>query len=247
MILRLLAIGLVAAGAIRLGTLTTDEDDPPADDSADVGFARDMIRHHGQAVQLAELVRDRTDDPAIRTLALDISHTQQAQIGMMLGWLRLWDRRPTDIGSSRAWMGHPMSGSMPGMADDEDVERLTRLDGRPAEELFLRLMIPHHQGGVLMAEAGRDLAEVAAVRTLADTIAQSQTAEIDYLEQLLSDRGEQALVDEPPAMPAVSPTDDAAMPLEAVGRWWLVAVGAVALCCLLLDTIRIGRRERDGD
>ena len=247
MILRLLAIGLVAAGSVRLGTLITEDDDPPADDSADVGFARDMIQHHGQAVQLAELIRDRTDDPAIRTLALDISLTQQAQIWMMHGWLRLWGRRPTDIGSTMAWMGHPTSGPMPGMASNEDVDRLTELDGPAAEDLFLRLMIPHHQGGVLMAEAGRDLAEVAPVRTLADTIAQSQAAEIDYLEQLLADRGERALVDEPPAMPAVSPTDDAAMPLEAVGRWWLVAVGAVALGYLLLDIIRIGRRERVGD
>lgn len=244
MILRLLAIGLVAAGSVRLGTLITEDDDPPADDSADVGFARDMIQHHGQAVQLAELIRDRTDDPAIRTLALDISLTQQAQIGMMQGWLRLWGRRPTDIGSTMAWMGHPTSGPMPGMASNEDVDRLTELDGPAAEDLFLRLMIAHHEGGVLMAEAGRDLAEVAPVRTLADTIASSQAAEIDYIEQLLADRGETVVTGEPPTMPAVNATDDEDLPFEAVGRWWLVAIGTFALAWLIIDTLRSGRQER---
>ena len=245
MILRLLAIGLVAAGSVRLGTLITEDDDPPADDSADVGFARDMIQHHGQAVQLAELIRDRTDDPAIRTLALDISLTQQAQIGMMQGWLRLWGRRPTDIGSTMAWMGHPTSGPMPGMASNEDVDRLTELDGPAAEDLFLRLMIPHHQGGVLMAEAGSELAQIAAVRTLAETIASSQTSEIDYLGQHLADRGEPDFAGEPPVMPAVSPTDDEDLPFEAIEGWWLVAVGALALGWLIIDALRFGRPERN--
>ena len=103
MILRLLAVVFVAAGALRLGAVITEGDRPPSDESADVGFARDMIQHHGQAVELAELVRDRTDDPEMRTLALDISLTQQAQIGMFMGWLRLWDLRQADIGSTMAW------------------------------------------------------------------------------------------------------------------------------------------------
>jgi uncharacterized protein (DUF305 family) len=53
----------------------------------DRAFARDMIVHHGQAVQLAETVRHRTNSDAMRLLVSDISLTQQAQIGIMQGWL----------------------------------------------------------------------------------------------------------------------------------------------------------------
>ncbi|HMN29918.1 MAG TPA: DUF305 domain-containing protein, partial [Caldilineaceae bacterium] len=62
----------------------------PAEGSAEVGFARDMAMHHAQAVNLAMLLRDRSDDEEMRQLALDILLTQQAQIGMMQGWLAVW-------------------------------------------------------------------------------------------------------------------------------------------------------------
>jgi uncharacterized protein (DUF305 family) len=44
-----------------------------------------MIVHHAQAVEMAEIVRDRTQSDDIRILASDISLTQQAQIGIMQG------------------------------------------------------------------------------------------------------------------------------------------------------------------
>jgi len=37
--------------------------------SAEAGFARDMQVHHDQGVELAMIVRDRTDDPDVRLLA----------------------------------------------------------------------------------------------------------------------------------------------------------------------------------
>ena len=60
---------------------------PPGNDSAEAGFARDMIVHHAQAVQMAEIVRDKTNSDDMRLLAADISLTQQGQIGIMQGWL----------------------------------------------------------------------------------------------------------------------------------------------------------------
>ena len=60
---------------------------PPGNDSAEAGFARDMIVHHAQAVQMAEIVRDKTKSDSMRLLAADISLTQQAQVGIMQGWL----------------------------------------------------------------------------------------------------------------------------------------------------------------
>jgi uncharacterized protein (DUF305 family) len=58
---------------------------PPGNDSAEAGFARDMIVHHAQAVQMAEIIRDKTNSDDMRLLAADISLTQQGQIGIMQG------------------------------------------------------------------------------------------------------------------------------------------------------------------
>lgn len=52
----------------------------PGNDSAEAGFARDMIVHHSQAVEMAGIVRDRTQNDRIKTLATDIALTQQAQM-----------------------------------------------------------------------------------------------------------------------------------------------------------------------
>ncbi len=80
----------------------------PGEGSAEAGFARDMIVHHAQAVQMAEIVRDRTQSDDMRLLAADISLTQQAQIGIMQGWLQVWGLPISGAEPAMAWMGHPM-------------------------------------------------------------------------------------------------------------------------------------------
>src|SRR5215216_7678359 len=124
----------------------------PGDDSLEAGFARDMIVHHDQAVTMALSIRDRTTDPAIKTLATDILLTQENQIGQMLGWLTVWGLSATGVEPAMAWMGHPTTGPMPGMATPEELKNLEGSSGDSADQLFLQLMIRHHQGAIPMAE-----------------------------------------------------------------------------------------------
>jgi uncharacterized protein (DUF305 family) len=192
------AVAALVLGAV-LGILISGETEP-GDTSAEAGFARDMSVHHAQAVELAFLVRDRSDDEAIRTMAYDIINTQRAQIGMFSGWLQQWDLPMTSTASPMAWTDapHGMDGmgsmevesydDMPGMASDADVERLREADGAPAEIIFLELMIEHHAGGVEMAEAVLPLTDRSEVDYLAETIVAGQQAEIATMEQLLADR-----------------------------------------------------------
>ena len=189
-----LVLGLVL-GALLLGSEPT-----PDSGSAEAGFARDMSVHHAQAVEMAFMIRDRTDDPAIRSMAYDIINTQRAQIGMFSGWLQQWDLPQTDASvDPMAWAdGHGMEGmdgmsiesydDMPGMASDEQLDELSAAKGVKAETLFLELMIEHHRGGVDMAEAVLPLTDRDEVQYLADTIVTGQQAEIDTMEQMLADR-----------------------------------------------------------
>jgi uncharacterized protein (DUF305 family) len=165
-------------------------DEPvPGEESVDVGFARDMGAHHAQAVQIAELLRDRTDDEDFRVLAADIALTQQAQIGQMRGWLDVWGRPPTSVEQPMRWMGHEVPEGqvmvMPGLATDDQLAELRSLEGHDAEQLFLQLMIRHHEGGIEMASYAADNAEVSFVRTIAQGMVESQTAEIAQMQSLL--------------------------------------------------------------
>ena len=110
LLVTLLAI-LTASAALALLLASR----PPGDHSPEAGFARDMMVHHAQAVEMAEIVRDKTKSSAIRTLAADIALTQQ-QIGMMQGWLGLWGLPATTSEPAMKWMGHPTEGLMPGRA-----------------------------------------------------------------------------------------------------------------------------------
>src|SRR5215210_4596137 len=147
----LLAAAAVLFAALALWLYLTNQE--PGEGSAEAGFARDMTVHHAQAVEMAEIVRDRTESEQIRTLATDIALTQQAQIGRMGGWLDVWGLYPTGTEPAMAWMGHPMEGLMPGMAIPEEVSSLSHLPPDRADVLFLRLMIAHHEAAIPMAGA----------------------------------------------------------------------------------------------
>jgi uncharacterized protein (DUF305 family) len=197
-LLAVIAIGLVLLGgglAVALGIGRTES---PTADSVDAGFSRDMALHHLQAVEMANLALDRSEDEAVRGLAFDIAETQKDQVGRMQGWLALWGLRPTG-GDAMAWMGggtgghagHTMSENavMPGMATEEELAVLRGLTGQPFDVEFLRLMMRHHQGGREMAEYAVEHAEVSAVRTLARTIVESQAAETGLMAGMLAERG----------------------------------------------------------
>ena len=165
---------------------------PPGDSSAEAGFARDMIVHHSQAVEMAEIMRDKTRSEEVRILATDIALTQQAQIGQMQGWLAVWGLPVTSTEPAMAWMGHPMDGPMPGMATPEEVNRLGTLPPDKADALFLKLMIPHHKAALGMTEAVLQETDRPEVEELAGAISTSQRAEIAVMEEMLRERGEEA-------------------------------------------------------
>lgn len=186
----LAVIALSAVVGYRVGA----SGQAPANDSADAGFSRDMQTHHNQAVELSLIVRDRTTDPDVRSVAYDIATSQAQQSGQMYGWLSLWGLPQTSSTPSMDWMradqraaANEHSMGM-GMATAAQILTLQQASGQAAERQFLTLMIAHHRGGVTMARAALDLAERPAVRALAQAIHTSQQSEIRQLEKLLTER-----------------------------------------------------------
>jgi uncharacterized protein (DUF305 family) len=178
----------------------------PEPGSVDVGFAQDMTVHHRQAVEMASWERDRAADPRVRQLAFDIESLQNQQIGRMQGWLGLWNASNLPTDGHMAWMadahaghgGHAEHGGgmaqMPGMATTEDLARMRATPaGQQLDVVFLQLMLRHHEGGVSMLEYGRDHAQTAEARNLAEQMLSAQTAESELMRGLLAERGAQPL------------------------------------------------------
>lgn len=213
----ILAVALATAIGLVVGYQLKDDDSSsavvPADDSVDAGFARDMQVHHAQAVEMAMIVRDRTEDPAVRTMAYDIARTQQQQMGQMYAWLTMWGLGQYSQNPPMAWMHedlnghHDMAGMdmgngdsapanaslMPGMATSAQMDQLRASHGQEAGVLFLQMMIRHHLGGIEMAEYAAQHAEVDQVRQLAETMAVTQRAEVKAMNDMLVERGAQPI------------------------------------------------------
>lgn len=178
----------------------------PGDDSVSAGFARDMIEHHAQAVEMSLEVIDSTDDQQIRTLATDIASTQGNQTGQMEGWIRTWELPMARPGERMEWMAHleghdhgameegmAAGAVMPGMATPEQMEQLRSLEGEEADILYLQLMTTHHIAGVDMAQAALDGGVDGEVRRLATAMVNGQESEIDLMTNMLHARGAQTL------------------------------------------------------
>jgi uncharacterized protein (DUF305 family) len=194
----LLKFAIVATLATLIGFgLGTRQSSAPDEDSPEVGFARDMMMHHAQAVDMATLLRDRTEDPEMRQIALDIMLTQQAQIGQMQGWLAIWQYPVASTDPSMRWMGMTNIETMPGMATQDQLNQLRNLHGVEADGLFLQLMIAHHRGGVLMGEAALERTKSPEVRALAQSIVNAQTSEIAAMQELLIRKGFPPVSNEP--------------------------------------------------
>ncbi|MGI9050478.1 MAG: DUF305 domain-containing protein [Rubrobacteraceae bacterium] len=170
---------------------------PPGDGSPEAGFARDMMVHHAQAVEMANIVNNRTKSEDIRTLATDITLTQQAQIGQMRGWLDVWELPITGAEPAMSWMGDPTKGMMPGMASSKEINTLRQAPPEKADVKFLQLMIPHHEAAIPMAEAVLKRADRPEVKRLAGAIATSQKAEIKTMKDMLRERGASLPKDKP--------------------------------------------------
>ncbi|HEX6968443.1 MAG TPA: DUF305 domain-containing protein [Micromonosporaceae bacterium] len=182
------AVGLLLGFAAGLLAPTLAR---PGDDSPEAGFARDMSTHHAQAVEMSVLAQQRAGDPRVRSLAVDIMLTQQAQIGMMQSWLREWKLDPNGTQPRMAWMEHGEhmveGGLMPGMATDAERERLRNAAGQEFDVLFLELMIKHHNGGIEMAQGVLDLSDHPEVRRLAQAMVDGQEKENAVMQKLLTE------------------------------------------------------------
>lgn len=167
---------------------------------ADIAFATGMIQHHAQALEMVDLTMGRNLDPTVQRLADQIRAAQSPEIETMSGWLRDWGEEVPATMRDNANDGNDggggaessMSDSMEGMGDDmpqmmsaEDMDALENASDAEFSDMWLKMMIEHHEGAIEMAETEQDEGRFKPAVDLAGTIIEAQTAEIDTMEKLL--------------------------------------------------------------
>ncbi|MFD5484844.1 DUF305 domain-containing protein [Streptomyces virginiae] len=151
---------------------------------ADVAFAQGMIPHHRQAILMSDMVAAHGASPDVRALAEKIKKAQAPEIEIMTGWLKAWGEKvPTGVGMDG--MGHGDDSGMPGMMDDQDMDRLGKARGNAFDTMFLTMMIDHHEGAIAMARTEKQQGAYGPAKALADDIITSQTAEIAQMRSML--------------------------------------------------------------
>ena len=163
----------------------------PPHSPADTQFMQNMIMHHAQAVEMTALIDSHTENKDLRTLGARISRSQADEIKFMKRWLTARDEStspPMHHMPGMDMSSHQML--MPGMLTEKQMAALRKAKGQEFDKLFLRGMIQHHNGALIMvkelfdnAGAGQD-AELFNFVTDVDS---GQRAEIRIMQTMLGE------------------------------------------------------------
>lgn len=168
-------------------TVAVENADIPSDaafNRADVDFAQQMIRHHTQAIEMADMAIKRAQAPEVKNLAERIRAAQGPEIEQLKSWLRDWGQAVLE---GKMSMKSGMGGmSMEGMMTQQQMDGMAATSGAEFDQMFLEMMIVHHKGAVAMAKDQVDNGKFKPAIDMAQSIINGQSAEIQEMEQLRS-------------------------------------------------------------
>lgn len=177
--------------------MTLNSDDMPemmesspdaANQPYDLQFIDTMIQHHQAAIVMAKMVLANSQSAELKKFARKIIVGQEAEIEQMEAWRDSWYPYKLDA----------VNMELPGMKDSmkrmigSEMDKMQNAQGQEFENYFLEMMIPHHQGAVIMAQDAFKNAEHPDLKNLAEDIIRIQEAETkqmtDWKEKVKSEK-----------------------------------------------------------
>ena len=175
----LVVLGALLIAGCGSSTSSTGSSSTPAGNPVDRAFVAHMTPHHASAVAMATIAKRRATSAFVKRLAANIVRTQTAEIATM----RSADQRLKAAGVKQGSLG--VAQHMMGM--DGDVATLNT--AKPFDAAFIRMMLPHHEGALVMANAELKSGKDPALKTLARTIVSAQQREISQMRKHLAGTG----------------------------------------------------------
>ncbi|RJO75851.1 DUF305 domain-containing protein [Nocardia panacis] len=145
---------------------------------ADVTFLQMMYPHHAQAVEMAQLVPNHSQNPQLRTLAANVEAAQAPEMKQITTLLQSFGKPAPSAGGHS---GHTMSGMM----TPDQMTALGAATGPDFDRQWLTMMIDHHTGALTMARDELAGGVNPEARTLATNIVADQQKEIDTMRGML--------------------------------------------------------------
>ncbi|MDA0632801.1 DUF305 domain-containing protein [Nonomuraea sp. MCN248] len=144
--------------------------------AADIAYVQDMIVHHQQALDMAILAPSRAESAKLKSLASRIKDSQGPEIQWMRTWLQQQGQRLPDH--------HGAHEGMAGMATPEEMEQLKAASGQAFDQLFLKLMIKHHEGAIEMSTEVLKNGSHLRIEELANDVGVTQLSEIRRMREM---------------------------------------------------------------
>ena len=148
-----------------------------------------MIYHHAQAVLIAGWAASHNAGPSVQTLCDRIVASQKDEIALLSRWLATRHEAVPHPDSEHMMMPDmDATQMMPGMLTAEQLAQLDRARGPDFDQLFLRLMIQHHQGAITMVNQlfASGAGEEEPVYKMASSVYADQTTEIERMQRMLA-------------------------------------------------------------
>lgn len=170
------AIGLIVIGAVGVvgGAVLGRTLGPTTGDGragrVDAMFIEQMVPHHQDAIDMAEMALSRAEHPEIVELAERIKETQTDENERMRAWYEDWFGTPVPDAVDEGMMGGMMRGGT-------DMERLREADDFDRE--FIEQMVPHHRAAIMMSRMAGRATRRTEMRELTDSIIETQSREIE--------------------------------------------------------------------
>ena len=163
-------------GSMSAGVMGSFDEEQPVD----LRFIDGMTMHHEGAIMSSEHMISDSERPELRRLAENIRRSQSEQIERMQEWRGEWypDAGQTS-GMPAGMMGEMMGDGMMEQMMGDSMQETMGSDA--TDEMFLRMMIPHHQMAVDMAEKALTEADHPELEELARAIRDEQSAEIELM------------------------------------------------------------------
>lgn len=140
----------------------------------DIVFIQQMIPHHQQTLEMAELAATRATDPRLRRVASGVLAVLPGEIQQMSYALASLGIDPTTLAG-----GHAHAGGM----TEGDVAALASLSGTEFDDRFRDLMIDHSLGAVTQAREEAQLGENGPTTRLAVEIARRESDQVLTLQR----------------------------------------------------------------
>jgi uncharacterized protein (DUF305 family) len=148
-----------------------------------------MIQHHAQALSMVDLTIGRQLDPEFQQVAEGIRAAQGPEIEQMTDWLTDWDQpipeTMRDHANAHGESEMEMDSDMPGTMSAEEMAGLEAAKGAEFQQMWLEMMIEHHEGAIEMAQTEQSEGNRADALELAGTIESTQQEEISTMGSLL--------------------------------------------------------------